>query len=160
MNIITLILDSIVGFVRRNPLMITLLVMAAIFAPSLFGAALIGLLVGALLLLLVPLFVFWRLYSQARRIEREGGKASGSFRDFHTFFDGVDGDNKGGYWNSRRGRSGFGGFSGGFSERARRTNNNPNEGDVKIFTTSEQPQKRVNDNVGDYVDFEEVKSDK
>jgi hypothetical protein len=72
----------------------------------------------------------------------------------------VDNDNKGGYWNARRGRSGFGGFSGGFSERARRTNNNPNEGDVKIITTSEQPQKRVNDNVGDYVDFEEVKSDK
>ena len=159
MNIITLIFDSIVGFIKRNPLMITLLVMAAIFAPSLFGAALIGLLVGALLLLLVPMFVFWRLYRQARRIEREGGKATGSFRDFHTFFDGVGGDNKGGYWNTRRG-GGFGGFSGGFSERTRSTNKNPNEGEVKVFTTSEQPQKRVNDSVGDYVDFEEVKSDK
>jgi hypothetical protein len=109
MNIFTIIFDSIVGFIRRNPLMITIIIMVAIFAPSLFGAALIGLLIGALLLLLIPLFVFWRLYRQARRIEREGGKAKGGFGDFHTFFDGVGGDNKGGYWNSRRGRGGFGG---------------------------------------------------
>ncbi len=156
MNIFTIIFDSIVGFIRRNPLTITIIIMVAIFAPSLFGAALIGLLIGALLLLLIPLFVFWRLYRQARRIEREGGKAKGGFGDFHTFFDGVGGDNRGGYWNSRRGRGGFGGFSRGFNN----TQQNPNEGDVKVYTTSEQPQKRVNDNVGDYVDFEEVKSDK
>lgn len=156
MNIFTIIFDSIVGFIRRNPLMITIIIMVAIFAPSLFGAALIGLLIGALLLLLIPLFVFWRLYRQTRRIEREGGKAKGGFGDFHTFFDGVGGDNRGGYWNSRQGRGGFGGFSRGFNN----TQKNPNEGDVKVYTTSEQPQKRVNDNVGDYVDFEEVKSDK
>jgi hypothetical protein len=156
MNIFTIIFDSIVGFIRRNPLMITIIIMVAIFAPSLFGAALIGLLIGALLLLLIPLFVFWRLYRQTRRIEREGGKAKGGFGDFHTFFDGVGGDNRGGYWNSRRGRGGFGGSSRGFNN----TQQNPNEGDVKVYTTSEQPQKRVNDNVGDYVDFEEVKSDK
>ena len=31
------------------------------------------------------------------------------------------------------------------------------EGDVKVHATTQQPQKRVNDNVGDYVEFEEVK---
>ena len=32
--------------------------------------------------------------------------------------------------------------------------------EVRVHTTSEQPQKRVNENVGDYVDFEEVKEKK
>ena len=35
-----------------------------------------------------------------------------------------------------------------------------NEGDVKVHATTQQPQKRVNDNVGDYVEFEEVKEQK
>ncbi len=30
------------------------------------------------------------------------------------------------------------------------------EGEVKVYTTNQQPQKRVSDEVGDYVDFEEV----
>ena len=34
------------------------------------------------------------------------------------------------------------------------------EGDVKVHATTQQPQKRVNDNVGDYVEFEEVKKQK
>ncbi len=33
------------------------------------------------------------------------------------------------------------------------------EGEVKIYTTSNRPQKRVSEDVGDYVDFEEVKND-
>ena len=35
-----------------------------------------------------------------------------------------------------------------------------NEGEVKVYTTNQQPQKRVSDQVGDYVDFEEVKEHK
>ena len=34
------------------------------------------------------------------------------------------------------------------------------EGDVKVHATTQQPQKRVNDKVGDYVEFEEVKEQK
>ena len=30
------------------------------------------------------------------------------------------------------------------------------EGDVKIYTTSETPEKGINDSVGEYVEFEEV----
>ena len=33
------------------------------------------------------------------------------------------------------------------------------EGEVKVYATSNRPQKRVNEDVGDYVDFEEVKND-
>ena len=67
MNIISIILDSILSYIRRNPLTVTIIVMIAVFAPSLFGAALIGLLIGALILLIGPLFMLWRLMRQAER---------------------------------------------------------------------------------------------
>ena len=34
------------------------------------------------------------------------------------------------------------------------------EGDVKVYKTSETPEKRVNDSVGEYVEFEEIDTDK
>lgn len=154
MNIISIILDSILSYIRRNPLTVTIIVMIAVFAPSLFGAALIGLLIGALILLIGPLFMLWRLMRQAER----GGKSSSGrgFRGFYTNFDGNPHNsqqsyNRGGTY--QRGQ-GFGSAHSGSSQR------NPNEGQVKVFATSEQPQKRVSDNVGDYVEFEEVKSNK
>ena len=33
---------------------------------------------------------------------------------------------------------------------------NQADGEVKVYTTDQQPKKRVSDQVGDYVDFEEV----
>lgn len=159
MNIISIILDSILSYIRRNPLTVTIIVMLAVFAPSLFGAALIGLLIGALILLIGPLFMLWRLMRQAER----GGKSSSGrgFRGFYTNFDGNPHNsqqsyNRGGTY--QRGQ-GFGSTHSG-SAHSRSSQRNPNEGQVKVFTTSEQPQKRVSDNVGDYVEFEEVKSNK
>ena len=159
MNIISIILDSILSYIRRNPLTVTIIVMIAVFAPSLFGAALIGLLIGALILLIGPLFMLWRLMRQAER----GGKSSSGqgFRGFYTNFDGNPHNsqqsyNRGG--TSQRGQ-GFGSAHSG-SAHSGSSQRNPNEGQVKVFTTSEQPQKRGSDSVGDYVEFEEVKSNK
>ena len=159
MNIISIILDSILSYIRRNPLTVTIIVMIAVFAPSLFGAALIGLLIGALILLIGPLFMLWRLMRQAER----GGKrySERGFRGFYTNFDGNPHNsqqsyNRGGTY--QRGQ-GFGSAHSG-SAHSRSSQRNPNEGQVRVFTTSEQPQKRVSDNVGDYVEFEEVKSNK
>lgn len=159
MNIISIILDSILSYIRRNPLTVTIIVMIAVFAPSLFGAALIGLLIGALILLIGPLFMLWRLMRQAER----GGKSSSGrgFRGFYTNFDGNPHNsqqsyNRGGTY--QRGQ-GFGSAHRG-SAHSGSSQRNPNEGQVRVFTTSEQPQKRVSDNVGDYVEFEEVKSNK
>ena len=159
MNIISIILDSILSYIRRNPLTVTIIVMIAVFAPSLFGAALIGLLIGALILLIGPLFMLWRLMRQAER----GGKSSSGrgFRGFYTNFDGNPHNsqqsyNRGGTY--QRGQ-GFGSAHRG-SAHSGSSQRNPNEGQVKVFTTSEQPQKRVSDSVGDYVEFEEVKSNK
>lgn len=169
MNIISIILDSILSYIRRNPLTVTIIVMIAVFAPSLFGAALIGLLIGALILLIGPLFMLWRLMRQAER----GGKSSSGrgFRGFYTNFDGNPHNsqqsyNRGGTY--QRGQ-GFGSAHSGSahsgsaysgSAHSGSSQRNPNEGQVRVFTTSEQPQKRVSDNVGDYVEFEEVKSNK
>lgn len=44
----------------------------------------------------------------------------------------------------------------GYYTNTHRKEAQPKEGEVKIHT-KERPQKRVSDNVGDYVDFEEVK---
>ena len=145
----SMIIDSILSYIRRNPLTVTIVIMLAIFAPSLFGAALIGLLIGALILLIGPLLMLWRVMRQMRRVERDAQSRNsqqgfGGFRGFYTNFDG----NTGGH-NGSAGQS-----SGGRAKR------NPNEGEVKIYTTSEQPQKRVSESVGDYVEFEEVKPKK
>ena len=48
------------------------------------------------------------------------------------------------------------GFGGGFSGQNRTRTSN--EGEVKVYTTEEATEKRVNDKVGEYVDFEEVKN--
>jgi len=132
-----MILDSILSFIKNNPLTVTILVMLAVFAPSLFGAALIGLLIAVLLLLIVPLFLLWRMMRKADRIGDQTSSRRG-FRGFYTNFDGNPGNSQG-YGTNARSRQ------------------NPNEGEVKVYTTSEQPHKRVSDSVGDYVEFEEVK---
>lgn len=152
----SMIIDSILSYIRRNPLTVTIVIMLAIFAPSLFGAALIGLLIGALILLIGPLIMLWRVMRQMRRVERDAQSRNsqqgfGGFRGFYTNFDG----NTGGFNGSAGGYNGSAGQSSG--GRAKR---NPNEGEVKIYTTSEQPQKRVSESVGDYVEFEEVKPKK
>ena len=55
MNIISAIIDSILGFIHRNPLTTIVLVMLLVFAPSVFGAIFIGILALALIILAVPL---------------------------------------------------------------------------------------------------------
>lgn len=42
-------------------------------------------------------------------------------------------------------------------EETQRNGQQQREGEVKVYATSDMPQKRVNEQVGDYVEFEEVK---
>ena len=116
MNIIFAIIDSILRFVKENPLTVLIIVMLVAFAPSLVGGVLIGILILVGLLLLIPLFMLRRI---SRRME---GNAHSQQQYTYT-----------------------------------QQKSQKREGDVKVYTTSERPQKRVNDDVGDYVDFEEVK---
>ena len=126
MNWIVAIIDSIVDFVRRNPLTCMLLVMIAVFVPSAFGALLIGLAVAALLLLAIPVIALFRLRRISRQMEEQAREQ---------------------------------GFKGGYSYQ-RRSRSRSDEGDVRVYATDEATEKRVSDDVGEYVDFEEVKEKK
>lgn len=126
MDFLFAIIDSIVEWIRRNPLTCILLVMIAVFAPSLFGAIFIGIAIVALLLLALPVFGLLKLRRMSKKMEQKTHQ------------------------------QGFGGQGFGNQSRTRNTN----EGEVKVYTTEEATEKRVSDDVGEYVDFEEVKDKK
>ena len=123
MNFLSLLIDSIIDYVRRNPLTTTILVMLMIFAPGAFGAIFIGIMVVLLLLMAIPIFLLLRLRRASRHIKEEAHRTT----------------------NSQQ-------FYGRQKEKQ--------EGEVKVYTTNQTPEKRVSDNVGDYIDFEEVKDKK
>ena len=125
--------DSIINYIQRNPLTTIIIVMLMVFAPSAFGALLVGVAVVVLLLLAVPLFMFFRMRRASRRMEEQM----------------RDSANARGFYNQHR-------SAGGEQWSHSRTQ----EGRVSVHPTAEQPQKRVSDDVGDYVDFEEVKTRK
>lgn len=125
MNIFSAIIDAIVAFIRNNPLTVTFIVMLAVFAPSLFGSILIGLLIFGVIIMAVPLFMFFKLYRMSRKVEKQAKSQSQQ-----------------GYYTRQEYRS---------------SQSRNDEGEVKVYTTSQQQEKRVSEDVGDYVDFEEVK---
>ena len=139
MNWIFAILDAIVEWIRRNPLTCILLVMLVVFVPSAFGAILIAIAVVALLLLAIPLIGILKL----RRMSKKMGEQAR-----HQSFGGQ------GFGGQGFGGQGFGGQ--GFTQE--RHTRNSSEGEVRVYPTNEAAEKRVNDKVGEYVDFEEVKN--
>ena len=129
MNFLFAIIDSIVEWIRRNPLTSILLVMIAVFAPGLYGAIFIGIGIVILLLLAIPIFGIFKLRHMSRKMEEQANQTG-----------------------QQQQRQGFGSFGGhGFGKKQN------NEGEVKVYTTTSTPEKRVSDDVGEYVDFEEVK---
>lgn len=128
MNIFSALIDAMASFVRNNPMTVVIIVMMAVFVPSLFGALLIGIVVLVLLLLAWPLITIMRLRRMSRRIEEDAEREFGR-----------------GYSRRRQ-------YS--RSERGDRST-----GDVKIYTTTVR-EKRVKSDVGDYVEFEEVESER
>lgn len=127
MNIFSAIIDSIVGFVQRNPLTTIILIMLMVFAPSALGAIVIGIGVALLVLLLIPIYMLYRLRRAGRKMEEQ-----------------------------MRGQA----RQGGFYTHHEQQQQQQDTGRVRVYTTTEQPRKRINDDVGDYVDFEEVKQPK
>lgn len=124
MNFLSAIIDSFLGFVSRNPLTTIIIVMLLVFAPSFFGALLIGVVVLVLILLAIPLFMLFRLRRASRNFQEQARHESQQSYSQQSY------------------------------------SQPKSEGDVKVHATTQQPQKRVNDNVGDYVEFEEVKEQK
>ena len=127
MNFILAIIDSLAGFVQRNPLTTLLIVILALGAPALLkGIALFILyfLMGLVILVVVLMLAFrWRIYKVRKQMEQQSGP------------------------------KGFGGFGSPFAEQPRKER----EGEVKVHKPPGTPEKRVSKDVGDYVDFEEEK---
>lgn len=131
MGFLTAIIDALAEFVRRNPIFTLIVVVLALTAPALLkGIALfvLYLVLGFLVLVfLVSLLFRWRIRRVQRQMEEQFG--AGGF-----------------------GGAGFGGARGARTESRREQ-----EGEVKVYRTSETPEKRVSESVGDYVEFEETK---
>lgn len=136
MNFILAIIDSLAGFVQRNPLTMLLIVILALGAPALLkGIALFILyfLMGLVILVVVLMLAFrWRIYKVRKQMEQQFGEGFGQ----------------------QSGPKGFGGFGSPFAEQPRKER----EGEVKVHKTPGMPEKRVSKDVGDYVDFEEESS--
>ena len=101
MNFILAIIDSLAGFVQRNPLTMLLIVILALGAPALLkGIALFILyfLMGLVILVVVLMLAFrWRIYKVRKQMEQQFGEGFGQ----------------------QSGPKGFGGFGSPFAERAR-----------------------------------------
>lgn len=114
MKFLTSILDSIAGFVQRNPLLCIVLAVLAIACPPLLGilfCTFAGLAIAALVIALLPIL-------HLNKLQRQAGKN--------------------------------------FRQRQYRNEESPaREGEVTVHRTTAAPQKKVKDDVGEYVDFEE-----
>lgn len=156
MNILRIIIFGLLAFIERNPIFCLFLLFVAILAPALFKV------VGWIILGIIALFLiilgigWWRM----RKMQRE---LNDQFRQTAS----------GAGFNASGTAGGFNGFSG-FStggmtleelvrqmqaqaDAAKRNSaNNTNSQTTTTTTTTGSTQKRVNDKVGDYVDFEEV----
>ena len=74
MNFLFAIIDSIIEWIRRNPLTSILLVMIAVFAPGLYGAIFIGIGIVILLLLAIPIFGIFKLRRMSRKMEEQANQ--------------------------------------------------------------------------------------
>ena len=138
MNFILAIIDSLVGFVQRNPLTTLVILILAIGAPALLrGIALFFLyfIMGVIVLVVAAILLFrWRVYKMRRRMEEQFGEGKIIPFSFTTNPEDVQ-KSQVFAGEPRKGR----------------------EGEVKVYKTSETPEKRVSRDVGDYVEFEETK---
>lgn len=130
MNFIMILIDSIITFVRRNPLLCLSFLMLAFLAPSVLkgiAAFLLYFTLGILLFgVIILLTIRWRFH----RLQREMQEQFGGKRDHNA--------------------SGEGNF------HRHKQQNSTQEGEVKVHITSEAPEKRISKDVGDYVEFEET----
>ena len=153
MNILRIIVYGLLAFIERHPIFCLFLLFIGIAAPAVFRV------VGWVILGIIALFFiilgigWWRMRKMQRELNDQFRQAAG------------------GAGFGATGANGFGGFSGasGMSleelvrqvqaqaDAAKRANQGAgSESTTTTTTTSGTQQKKVNDKVGDYVDFEEV----
>lgn len=128
MKFLTAIVDSLVAFVQRNPLTVLVILLLALVAPALLKGIATMILYVILGFLLFGAVLLVVLGWRVRSMQRRMEEQMNEF--------------------GRRAQES--------SSRNRRTNRR--EGEVHVYKTSDTPEKRVSEDVGDYVEFEETRS--
>ena len=152
MNILKIMFYGLLAFIERHPIFCTILVLLAIFAPFVFE--IVGWIILGIITLLLIVFgiLAWKVYKMKcemkKRFEQGGANFSGGS---------FGGQNFGGHF-----------YAGGMTleelvrqmqaqaDAQQRAQQQRKSGGDNTTTTSGSAQKRVSDQVGDYVDFEEV----
>ena len=131
MNFFSAMIESLVNFVRRNPLTVLFIIVLALTAPALLRglATLILYLVFGFILFIVIVLVMmrWRLHKVRQQVQQQFNE------------------------QQRRQSQAYSSF---YDSQPRQ---NTQEGEVKVRKTGATPEKRIANDVGDYVEFEETK---
>lgn len=132
MNYLNALLDALLGFVRRNPVFVAVVVILAIAAPAVLrglATLILYIMLGFAIAIVVLLIALrWRIYKVQQQVRDQFGQQ----QQHHN--------------------QGFNPFA-----RQQRPANQPEEGEVTVHKTTATPEKRISEDVGDYVEFEETK---
>ena len=148
MGYLKIIFYGLLAFVERHPIFTLALVAVGVFAPALFKVAgwiILGILLAIVVLVAIGSLRLRRMRQQMEEQMRQGGFSSSGFSGMGGF------GNMGGAPNGMT-----------LEELVRRMQAEADarrQGSTSSNTTttsSPKSEKRVNDKVGDYVDFEEV----
>lgn len=132
MNFLTLLADTVGSFIRRNPVFCLVVLLLALLAPALLRGIALFVLYIILAVALFWVVILLLLRWRIGRLQREMGER------FEQHPGGPGGP--GAEWHRSSAKS--------------------REGEVKVYRTSDTPDKRIADDVGDYVDFEETKDNR
>lgn len=117
------LIDSFVGFVRRNPVLCLVLLFIALASPQMlagaFKAIIYVIMFFLILMLAIGIYLSYRFNRLRQDAEQKMRNASGSYRSYGH--------------NTQQ----------------------PREGEVSVHQTEPQ-EKKINKDVGDYVDFEDI----
>jgi len=120
MGLFSSLIESLASFVRRNPIFCAVILLLAVFAPSVLTGTVMIIFYCILFFFLLSLFTSLLIRRRLRTMARDFERTAQRNRN-----------------DARRGTQ--------------------REGEVRVYTTEEAQRPTVNDEVGDYVDFEEVK---
>lgn len=152
MNYLKIIFYGLLAFIERNPLFTLIVILLAVFAPVVFKAIGWVILAIIVIVLLLVAMASVRIHRMRRQMEDQFRNAGGA--------QGFGGAQNFGGFSSQ----GFGNMQGmtleelvrRMQEQANAQKQSQNTSGQATTHQSSSQTKRVNDKVGDYVDFEEV----
>lgn len=137
MNYLNALLDSLVGFVRRNPILVLVIVLLAFTAPAVLrglATLILYIILGFVILAVVLLIALrWRIHKVQQQVRDQFNRQQSTNNPFGQ---------------------GFNPFG---QQQQRQQPPRQDEGEVTVHKTTATPEKRISKDVGDYVEFEETK---